>query len=125
MGRLVGIPHFMSTQAWHEQLSDTNNLRRARQDREDSAEAIPPDQDPVRSLQVTISERMQSKFEGRVIRRTAQSLDADGTPLITLPPLSIIHGVLKLSQRELEILESITLESLSEYVNLALYLQYS
>jgi hypothetical protein len=113
IARLVGIKFFL-TEAAHEQIADANALRRARQER--AAMDGEPDgiDDPVIITQESASKRIQSQFEERVIRRTAESLNPDGSPLIYMPALHIQHFYLNLLPRELSILEGITELSLEK-----------
>ncbi|KAJ2914050.1 hypothetical protein MD484_g6375, partial [Candolleomyces efflorescens] len=115
MARLTGIPFFFSYQAYVEQVSDNATLRKAKKERDAADdESLSVDDDPVKAAQVDISKRLQSLFQGRVIRREADSLDNEGNKLISLPPLHVSHCILYLTEREKEILEEITLQSLSD-----------
>jgi hypothetical protein len=113
MGRLVGMPYFSSQEAFMEQQQDAAEIRRARKVKAEDA-VLTGETDAVRLLQVQISHRLQSQFEGRVIRRTPISQNPDGRPLIDLPPISIIYGVLKLTARELGLIDDVTEEDLKE-----------
>jgi len=53
---------------------------------------------------------MNLQFDGRVIRRSLDSLDWQGKPLLNLPPCIIIHGCLDLTKREIDIIEDIAAE---------------
>ncbi|RXW12447.1 hypothetical protein EST38_g13407 [Candolleomyces aberdarensis] len=114
MGRLMGIPYFTSEEARDDQTADNADLRRAKIEREAEPESFTPDDDPVKIAQVEISKRLAAQFQNRVIRRVATSLDVDGKPLIELPPINVIEGVVHLTERERKILEEITLEGLAE-----------
>lgn len=81
MGRLAGIKHFLSQDAWAEEKADSADLRRAKKDAAD--EQV---NDSLKRLQVEISLRHQSRFEGRLVRRTVDSKDWEGKVLIDLPP---------------------------------------
>ncbi|KAH6893874.1 P-loop containing nucleoside triphosphate hydrolase protein [Coprinopsis sp. MPI-PUGE-AT-0042] len=108
MGRLIGLEHFFSQVSHSEQASDATSLRRAKQDREDMLEVPEPDEDPILLAQHQISARLQTKFEGRVIRRTAASLNHNGKPLLPLTPFTSTQLIARLTERELAILEKIT-----------------
>jgi len=69
-----------------------------------------PQIDTLRVCQVTIATRMNLQFDGRVIRRSLDSLDWQGKPLLNLPPCIIIHGCLDLTKREIDIIEDIAAE---------------
>ena len=107
MGRLTGVPHFFTHEAWIEEKEDSRELRQARKD-------LPDDYDPLydddsetnlyKLKQVEIARRMQERSEGRVIRRTRESLNWQGTCLIPLPPLKTEYVHLDLTERELQII---------------------
>lgn len=109
MGRLVGLPHFFTEESSTEERADTANLRRAKRE-------LPPDYDsenedednPYRLCQVEISLRHQTQFQGRIIRRTRTSKTCDGDILIKLPPCVSILAFLQLTDREMEIISSLT-----------------
>ena len=111
MGRLTGIPYFFTYEAKVDQTADDKQLRKAKAERAEDPEG---EEDPVKAAQVEISARLRGEFQNRVIRRIASSKDADGNNLITLPELHIVHCVVKLSDREREILDQITVDGLDE-----------
>ncbi|RXW14189.1 hypothetical protein EST38_g11666 [Candolleomyces aberdarensis] len=112
-GRLANIPYFFSDKLAEQLRQDERLLRRAR--REKQADSIEDeDQCPVRELQQSISRRFHDKFEGRVIRRTAQSLDFEGKLLIDLPEMKIIHAPVRLTEREIKIIEDDIAENEAE-----------
>jgi TATA-binding protein-associated factor len=53
----------------------------------------------------TIARRMQDQFQGRILRRTATSVDWEGNPLIKLEPYVTIVVKMRLEEREMEILD--------------------
>jgi hypothetical protein len=114
MGRLIGLRHFSTPESHSEQLSDIASLRRARQDREDLFEEPEAEDDPILAAQRAIGSRLQARFEGRVVRRTAASLDYDGNPLLPLSPFTSTQLIIHLTERELSILEEITQEDADE-----------
>lgn len=105
ISRLTGIPHFFTEVAWEEEKDDMRALRRARK-------ALPADynpleendQDPIKLCQVVIAQRMQLQSHGHVIRRTTESLNWQGKPLISLPECTTVHAYLDLTPRELKII---------------------
>jgi hypothetical protein len=119
MGRLVGIPYFFSESAYADQQLDAANLRRAKQDR---VLGVDDESDPYKLCQMNISLRMQKQFDGRVIRRTITSRDRDGKPLIDLPPLTIIYGIIKLTDREMAIINMQTEATIDAYVIFCIFL---
>jgi len=104
---LVGIKHFLGEHALTEEKQDAADLRKARAE-------LPPDfdylkadtfDDPLTLQQTKIAARMQAQFEKRIIRRTIDSLDWRGSPLIPLPKCHTITVDLKLDPREMDIIE--------------------
>lgn len=107
MGRLTGIPHFFTLEAWNEEKDDARELRLARKELPDSYDALYDDgseRDIVKLKQIEIARRMHERSEGHVIRRTRDSLDWKGTRLIPLPPLRTEYVYLNLTERELQII---------------------
>ncbi|KJA15384.1 hypothetical protein HYPSUDRAFT_207935 [Hypholoma sublateritium FD-334 SS-4] len=107
MGRLTGIPHFFTLEAWNEEKEDARELRLARKERPDGYDPLTDDdseRDAVKLKQVEIARRMHERSEGHVIRRTRDSLDWKGTRLIPLPPLRTEYVYLDLTERELQII---------------------
>ena len=98
MGRLLNIPHFRSERSIEDEKSDNAAFRRAKKAEEVEA---------LRQAQLASVRRMHNHFLGHIIRRTTDSLSWDGkTSLLDLPAHVDISGVLKLSQRELDIIQS-------------------
>ncbi|KAF9470636.1 hypothetical protein BDN70DRAFT_901952, partial [Pholiota conissans] len=105
MARLTGIPHFTTEYAWAEEKEDGCALRRARKDAPADYDPLDDnDEDPVRICQVSIAQRIQRQTRGHLLRRTVDSKDWRGNPLIPLPPCKIVHVTLDLTPRELEII---------------------
>ncbi|TFK17541.1 hypothetical protein FA15DRAFT_734316 [Coprinopsis marcescibilis] len=111
MGRIMGIPYFLSEQAHRDQLGDLATIRRAKLERGDDLE---DDDDPVKEVQAEICLRLHDKFEGRIIRRTSSTLSPDNKPLINLPPLHIVRGALQLTEREYKQLDKLTIADLKD-----------
>jgi hypothetical protein len=124
MGRLCGIAHFLSQAAYAEEKQDAADLRRAKAEVLETAEdaeaelELPNEgydddndnddraamENPLRLCQVAISVRHQSQFKGRIIRRTINSRDYKGTPILPLPECETILGVVELTEREKKII---------------------
>jgi hypothetical protein len=105
MGRLTGVPHFFTEDAYQEEKLDITNLRRARKEQAEEYEGDSEGDDddngnPVKLCQNRIAQRMQKQFSGRVIRRTIDSKDWNGEQLLKLPPYRAIHAILDLTERE-------------------------
>jgi hypothetical protein len=101
MGRLTGMSHFFTEEAHQEEKNDISNLRKAKKEQpEDDYDKEAEDDDPIKSCQNSIAQRMQARFEGRVIRRTIDSKDWKGNSLLNLPPYKAIHAILNLTERE-------------------------
>ncbi|TFK16514.1 hypothetical protein FA15DRAFT_742895 [Coprinopsis marcescibilis] len=111
MGRIMGIPYFLSNQAHRDQMADLATVRRAKLERDEECEE---DDDPLKEVQAAICLRLREKFEGRIIRRTSSTLSPDNKPLIDLPELHIIRGAIKLTDREYEVLEKLTIADLKD-----------
>jgi hypothetical protein len=90
MGRLCGISFFFSQDAYDEEKRDVAELRRVKVSLGDDYDPLDTDHidgDPIREVQVTISRRIQTQFDKRVLRRTLDSTDWEGKKLVELPPL--------------------------------------
>ncbi|KAF9061747.1 hypothetical protein BDP27DRAFT_1452086 [Rhodocollybia butyracea] len=96
MGRLLGIPHFLSDESADEIRTDGSELRKAKK--------IDDDGLSVQKAQIIAVRRIQKQFFGHVLRRTANSLNWEKKTLLTIPPYKDIIGVLSLTDRETEIL---------------------
>ena len=106
MGRLVGIPYFFSSDTFSDQQQDAADLHWDKAEK--SHMGKDRQSDPVKLKQVESSHRMHSRFEGRLLRRTRESIGIDGNPLIQLPTCTIHYIIAKLTPRETKILESVT-----------------
>ena len=113
MGRMVGIPHFLSAAAVADEKADNNELRKARL--EDGGVDEGDEESALSILRISISQRMQEQFGDFIIQRTAASQGIDGGPLIDLPKLTRIECYMSLTERELDDLDRCT-GSLDEYV---------
>lgn len=109
MGRLIGIPHFFTAEAYEEEKQDIRDIRQT---------AFDPES--MKLLQVQIAQRMNETCKGHIIRRTANSLDWKGDPLIALPPCHIIEAYLDLTEREADIINNSLSDLQDEYVSLHL-----
>lgn len=107
MGRLTGIPHFLTEYAWEEEKEDSRVLRRARKELPDDYDPMEENEDdPVKACQVSVAQRMQKQCAGHLLRRAVTSKDWKGNSLVALPPCKIIHATLDLTPRELNIITS-------------------
>jgi hypothetical protein len=107
MGRLIGIPYFLSPQAHDDEKADAAALRKAKKEvseMEMDDDNFPSENSVVRCIHVNASLRMQKQFEGRIIRRTTQSIDWQRKNLLDLPPINRIKAVVKLTDREMKII---------------------
>jgi hypothetical protein len=104
MGRLVGLRHFLSEDALAEEKADASKIRRAKGG---DAEDGPLEDDSPISYQIVVAQRMQRQFEGRVIRRTIDSVDWKKEPLISLPPYKEVMIIVTPTPREMEIIEEL------------------
>ncbi|KXN81812.1 Chromatin-remodeling complex ATPase chain isw-1 [Leucoagaricus sp. SymC.cos] len=97
MGRLVGIPHFLSEVAWVEEKNDASRLRKAKK--------LDDDGDAVQAENLQVVRRLQNHCIGHFLRRTTGSVDWQGRVLIPLPEYKEIIGVINLTERETKIIE--------------------
>lgn len=95
MGRLVGLPHFSDEVSYIEEKADLAKLRRLKK---------PDDVEARRAEQLQIVRRLQGHCKGHFLRRTSQSVNDMGAPLLPLPPYEEIIGVLNLTERETAIM---------------------
>jgi hypothetical protein len=114
MARLVGIPYFFLAQALADEKLDGNAIRHAKQERAALGEDVEPEEDPLLIVQSSISARIQTQFEDRVIRRTKDSTAKDGSPLVVIPASTVLEVVLRLLDREVKILDRVTEADLDE-----------
>jgi hypothetical protein len=108
MGRLVGIPHFLSTKAIDEERDDHAELRRSKASSDEDHDPLDLDldqneDDPVRETQAAIARRIQGQFEQRILRRAVDSKNWKSEVLISLPKCHEHIVVLQLREFELEI----------------------
>ena len=99
MGRLVGVDYFFEPVCLSTDQNDATELRRLR--REENEEEY-------REKQLANAARIQSQFEGRVIRRTLKSVDWMGRPLLDIPPYEAHMVYLDLTEREKTIIQTLT-----------------
>lgn len=97
MGRLVGIPHFFTEDAFSQEKEDTASVRRAKK--------LDDDGETLLVEQVQAVKRLQGHLKGNFLRRTTESLDHANKPLLPLPPYKEILGTLMLTERETEIIQ--------------------
>ncbi|KAM6490053.1 P-loop containing nucleoside triphosphate hydrolase protein [Amanita muscaria] len=95
MGRLTGVPHFHSEKSLDDERELSAAIRRAKK-QEDTVS--------VRKLQVEAVRKLQKCFDGWILRRTIDNRDFLGELLLNLPPHKEIIGVLRLTERETQII---------------------
>ncbi|KAF9455565.1 P-loop containing nucleoside triphosphate hydrolase protein [Collybia nuda] len=116
IGRIIGIPHFLTAQAFEQEKNDISFLRQAKKAVEDVTDG--EDMSELTLRQMTIAQRMQTEFEGRVLRRTTDSKDWKGKVLIPLPPSKELRLVVKLTDREMDIISKLA-DDVSENMSAA------
>ncbi|KAF8054476.1 P-loop containing nucleoside triphosphate hydrolase protein [Lyophyllum atratum] len=124
MGRIVGLPHFFTEAAWQEEKDDAAAVRRAK--------TLDDDGLTLHGEQLSAVKRLQDHLGKHFLRRTTDSKDSEGNPLLTLPPFKEIIGVLELTQREADIIQrraesakaSIESSSASSLSTTRFYLEY-
>lgn len=104
IGRMVGIPHFRTQTHLDHLAQDAASVRKAKQEMSSSGPAD-SNANPVVTLQVQASVRMQGEFMGRLIRRKATSLDFEQKPLLNLPPCHVVDVTLQLQPWELDFVD--------------------
>lgn len=112
MGRLVGIPFFHSDAALSEEKADSSAIRRAKNCSADLDVVT----QAVQECQATIALRMQGQFEGRILRRTGESVDWRDQPLISLPPYEETMVIVTPTAREMDILSVFSDDVKERYV---------
>ncbi|KAG5649443.1 hypothetical protein H0H81_003855 [Sphagnurus paluster] len=117
MGRLIGIPHFLSEDALHEERADTTAIRKAKGFEVDDGEG-----EELRQVQSEMALHMQKKFQGRIISRKSSSKDWKGEALITLPGYDDVLLVVNPTAREMEIIpNTLTIQRNRAYSRLCDY----
>uniref|UniRef100_A0A0W0GC69 Uncharacterized protein n=1 Tax=Moniliophthora roreri TaxID=221103 RepID=A0A0W0GC69_MONRR len=99
MARLVAAPHFFMEESFLEAKEDEAELRRAKKLDDNGLS--------VTQFQVTIVRRIQKAMIPHILRRTTDSRDYLGQPLLDLPPYQDIIGVLTLTPREMNIINDL------------------
>jgi hypothetical protein len=110
MGRLTGVRYFSTQEAYDEEKMDIAEIRRAKAslgDDYDPLEIEHVEEDPIRDVQVAISQRIQGQFDRRVLRRIIESVDWEGKKLVELPPLHKHTVLLSLQPFERDIHEEL------------------
>ena len=108
MARMIGVPHFRTDASWQEEKDDNTAFRRAKK--------LDDDGQSLRLAQLSTVLRMQGQFSGHILRRTATSINWKGDPLIKLPPLKHIPGILILTERERNIIQECAESARARYV---------
>ena len=98
MGRLVGKSHFFTEAAFSQEKDDAASVRRAKK--------LDDDGETLLAEQVQAVKRLQGHLTGHLIRRTTESLDYEGKPLLPLPPYQEILGIVTLTARETDIIQN-------------------
>lgn len=108
MGRLIGIPYFLSPEAHDDEKADAAALRKAKKEvSEMDDDESPSENSLIRRIHINASLRMQKQFQGRIVRRTTQSVDWRGKNLLDLPPIIRIKAIVKLTDREMKIINKL------------------
>lgn len=108
MGRLLGIPSFLTTESMEDVRKDASDLRKAKK--------LDDDGDAFRRVQIAAVKRIQNQFLGHILRRTTNSRNWKGKSLLKIPPYKEIIGVLTLTEREMEILAQRAKDAKAKYV---------
>lgn len=97
IGRIIGVPYFLTANSVQELKEDTKTYRKARK-LDDNGQSL-------QIAEVLAVRRMQDQFAGYILRRTTDSVDWKGNRLLDLPPHKTIVGILELTKREVEIIQ--------------------
>ena len=97
MGRLLGVPYFLIQQSVNDEKKDNSTIRQAKK-WDNNGQGL-------QKFQLTAVWQMQSQFMGYILRWTTTSVSWEGKPLILLPELVEIIGVMSLTNREKKIIQ--------------------
>ncbi|KAJ3566667.1 hypothetical protein NP233_g6859 [Leucocoprinus birnbaumii] len=97
MGRLVNLDYFFSELCIAEEKEDNALIRKAKK--------FDDDGESLRAARMQITRRLHDRCRGHFLRRTTNSYDWVGRTLLPLPPYLEIIGLIKLSDREILILQ--------------------
>jgi len=108
MGRLLGVPTFLTQSSWNEEKEDASAIRKAKKADDDGQS--------LRMVQIPAVRRMQKQFTGHILRRTTDSRNWRDQTLLNLPPHKTIMGVLRLTSRETNIISERAEEAKARFV---------
>lgn len=97
IGRVIGVPHFLTVESVEEQKEDAAEYRKTKK--------LDDDGQALKMAEIRAVRRMQAQFSGCMLRRTTNSVDWKGSSLLDLPPHKAIVGVLELTKREMDIIQ--------------------
>lgn len=117
MGRLLGIPHFLTDLSVQEHKEDAAAYRKAKKLDDDGHE--------LKRAEIQAVRRMQAQFAGHILRRTTDSVDWKGDNLLNLPRHKEIIGVLTLTDREVGIIQKRAEDARNRQVIYAFLLPFS
>ena len=110
MARLAGVAFFFTQDSVK---SEKEYLLSERQAKKLSDEGL-----ELRKCRIKATRRIRAKFEKNIIRRGPESINWKGEKLLNLPELRIIVGVLKLNERESQLLEEVSKTVKEAYVDI-------
>jgi len=96
LARLIGIEYFSTESCYEEEKEDAKRLHQVKKSNSKGHEVL--------AENLRVIRRHQQRILGHFLRRTTSSVDYTGTPLLNLPPYQEIVGLLKLTQREMDII---------------------
>ncbi|PPQ93015.1 hypothetical protein CVT25_006099 [Psilocybe cyanescens] len=102
MGRIVGIPYFLSQEATENEKSDLKELRQLKRCMDDETKEM--ESEAMMDFTKRTGQKMQMLFKDRILRRTTSSKDWRNQPLIDLPPYIDTPVILKVTEREMDII---------------------
>jgi hypothetical protein len=98
MGCLVGKSHFFTEAAFSQEKDDAASIWRAKK--------LDDDGESLLAEQVQAVKCLQGHLTGHLLRRTTESLDYEGKLLLPLPPYQEILGIVTLTKRETDIIQT-------------------
>jgi hypothetical protein len=99
---VIGNPYFFTKEYIQQEKDDNALMRRAKREE---------DPNILSQQQMQIVSRLQDDFKGHLLRRTTKSKSWNGGQLLDLPPLVETMGILKLTDKEMQIVDQLSEEA--------------
>jgi len=132
MGRLCGIPYFLSEESYAQEKIDTANLRKAKKELNDIRAQIEEskhqgsskldlnlenetgEDNPLKRCQISIAREHHKLFGSQIIRRTTNSVDFAQQLILPLPLCNNILGLVLLTKRESDLITELSNDVVDE-----------